>query len=344
MENLATTNTNTNTIALQTLEYNNERVLMTKQLAAYYGTDNENIKKNFQRNTNRFRDKKDYYILKGDELKEFKRKVNDIDLTKTKTNRPNIIGSVEINKGTDSPLVPRNVNTLYLWTETGALRHSKILNTNEAWEQFKVLEDCYFQVKENHVENYEHEQNKQDQLFENQSVLLNGLIDVMCELSNVLKENYNFMSSLNNRVEKLEQISLNTSNDNTNSEIASKDHFYNTFVKPILDKGGETKEIALDNGKKATIVLEKNPIDLGVSKVATLIDDDSYSKIQTCKKIYNEMDKNYDIDWAYYKRRYRKRHNIKSRKKYISKLNVIKENKKLSNIFNESVENLLVRG
>ena len=38
--------------------------------------------------------------------------------------------------------------TLYLWTERGASRHCKILDTEKAWEQFDHLEDTYFRVKE----------------------------------------------------------------------------------------------------------------------------------------------------------------------------------------------------
>ena len=41
-----------------------------------------------------------------------------------------------------------NVNQLYLWTERGANRHCKILDTPKAWEQFDNLEETYFMVKE----------------------------------------------------------------------------------------------------------------------------------------------------------------------------------------------------
>ncbi len=37
---------------------------------------------------------------------------------------------------------------LYLWTERGANRHCKILDTDKAWEQFDSLEETYFRVKE----------------------------------------------------------------------------------------------------------------------------------------------------------------------------------------------------
>ena len=37
-----------------------------------------------------------------------------------------------------------NTPRLYLWTERGAARHAKMLSTDEAWEVFEKLEDCYF--------------------------------------------------------------------------------------------------------------------------------------------------------------------------------------------------------
>ena len=44
--------------------------------------------------------------------------------------------------------VAPNVHRLYLWTERGANRHCKILDTPKAWEQFDNLEETYFLVKE----------------------------------------------------------------------------------------------------------------------------------------------------------------------------------------------------
>lgn len=36
---------------------------------------------------------------------------------------------------------------LTLWTERGAARHAKMLDTDQAWEVFEKLEDCYFTKK-----------------------------------------------------------------------------------------------------------------------------------------------------------------------------------------------------
>ncbi|EOR0773539.1 ORF6N domain-containing protein, partial [Escherichia coli] len=43
--------------------------------------------------------------------------------------------------------IARNVRSLILWTERGAARHAKMLETDRAWEVFEKLEDCYFSQK-----------------------------------------------------------------------------------------------------------------------------------------------------------------------------------------------------
>ena len=108
---------------LQIIEHEGIRVLTTQQLADVYETSTDNIKMNFKRNKDRFVEGRDYYLLKDDELKEFKNLV------------------------TDSYLVDKRTPQLYLWTERGANRHSKILDTDMAWKQFDVLEETYFKVK-----------------------------------------------------------------------------------------------------------------------------------------------------------------------------------------------------
>lgn len=108
---------------LQIIEHEGIRVLTTHQLAEVYETNENSIKNNFVNNKDRFIEGRDFYLLKGSELKEFKNYVNDIDLV--------------------NPRAPH----LYLWTERGANRHSKILDTDQAWKQFDVLEETYFKAK-----------------------------------------------------------------------------------------------------------------------------------------------------------------------------------------------------
>jgi hypothetical protein len=105
------------------IEYKDQRVLTTQQIADSYGTESKNIHMNFSNNRDRFIPGKHYYILEGEELQEFKRSTNDIG-------------------------VAQNVNKMYLWTEKGALRHAKILDTDEAWQVYEMLEDTYFRAKQ----------------------------------------------------------------------------------------------------------------------------------------------------------------------------------------------------
>lgn len=102
------------------VNYKNQRVLTTDQLAEIYGTDVNNIKNNFANNKSNFVKGKHYIYLSGIELKAFKNCVNDIDL------------------------VGKRAPSLYLWTRRGASRHCKLLGTDKAWEQFDSLEETYF--------------------------------------------------------------------------------------------------------------------------------------------------------------------------------------------------------
>lgn len=110
---------------LKVLTNNNERVLTTKQLAEVYETKEVRIQQALQRNESRFIEGKHYYLLKGDVLKDFK-----------------------ANYLNDSNLINKFSPSLILWTEKGANRMCKILDTDKAWEQFEVLEETYFNVKE----------------------------------------------------------------------------------------------------------------------------------------------------------------------------------------------------
>lgn len=108
---------------LQIIEHEGIRVLTTQQLSEVYETSTENIKQNFKRNKEHFNEGRDYYLLKGEQLKEFLQVTNSHLQNQSK------------------------IRSMYLWTERGANRHSKILDTDMAWKQFDVLEETYFKVK-----------------------------------------------------------------------------------------------------------------------------------------------------------------------------------------------------
>lgn len=109
------------------LEYKGQRVITTAMLAEAYQTDIANVRKNFSNHQNNFVNGVHYFYLDGDELREFKRYVNNIHVA------------------------PPSAAHLYLWTERGANRHCKILDTDKAWEQFDHLEETYFRVKTGNV-------------------------------------------------------------------------------------------------------------------------------------------------------------------------------------------------
>ncbi|VIF96585.1 phage anti-repressor [Clostridioides difficile] len=111
---------------LQVIERNNERVLTTQQLADVYETDSRNISNNFNNNKDRFIEGKHYFLLQGDDLKNFKGIHTEYENLKF-------------------------TSKMYLWTERGANRHCKILDTDKAWEQFDNLEETYFKVKQQKV-------------------------------------------------------------------------------------------------------------------------------------------------------------------------------------------------
>ena len=104
---------------LQVVEYANQRILTTQQIAESYETDTAIISNNFNRNKERYTEGKHYYCPEGTELKTFK------------TNHQFDDSSIRVNK-------------LYLWTERGALLHAKSLNTDKAWEVYDHLVENYF--------------------------------------------------------------------------------------------------------------------------------------------------------------------------------------------------------
>ncbi|HAK3429540.1 TPA: ORF6N domain-containing protein, partial [Salmonella enterica] len=57
---------------LQIIEYRGQRVVTTEQLAAGYGTDAENIRRNFNRNKSRFIEGKHYFQITGPELENLR--------------------------------------------------------------------------------------------------------------------------------------------------------------------------------------------------------------------------------------------------------------------------------
>lgn len=106
------------------IEFNNQRLLTTEQLAEFYGTTTETVRKNFSNNKDKFIEGKHFYLLEGTELQSFKNSVNNIH-----------------------SVVGKNARSLILYTKQGASRHSKMLGTDKAWDMFDELEENYFNPK-----------------------------------------------------------------------------------------------------------------------------------------------------------------------------------------------------
>ncbi|HHN1139210.1 ORF6N domain-containing protein [Pseudomonas aeruginosa] len=100
--------------------YAGHPVVTTALLARLYGAEAKHIQNNYARNNARFESGKHFFKVEGADLADLK-------------NKPSLRGFVGV-----------KAKSLILWTARGAARHAKMLETNEAWDVFEKLEDCYF--------------------------------------------------------------------------------------------------------------------------------------------------------------------------------------------------------
>ncbi|EAW3604386.1 ORF6N domain-containing protein [Salmonella enterica] len=105
--------------SLVIVTYSNVPVITTELLAKLYETEEKHIRQNFKRNECRFIAGKHFFKVSGSELDDLRTSQRGLQIS-TKT------------------------RSLILWTERGAARHAKMLETDQAWEVFEKLEDCYF--------------------------------------------------------------------------------------------------------------------------------------------------------------------------------------------------------
>ncbi|HEJ9554087.1 TPA: ORF6N domain-containing protein [Proteus mirabilis] len=104
--------------------YRNQKVITTESLAVGYGATSQQITNNFNRNKNRFEEGKHYFKIEG--------------------------GEVEILRNSfRGAQISSRARILYLWTERGASRHAKMLETDQAWDYFELLEETYFTSRKN---------------------------------------------------------------------------------------------------------------------------------------------------------------------------------------------------
>ncbi|HDG9762136.1 ORF6N domain-containing protein [Acinetobacter nosocomialis] len=129
-----TTLTQINDTKVSIINFKSIPVVTTEMLSSFYGTDVDNIRKNFSNNKQRFVEGKHFFKIVGQELKDF---VSSLKILTNDLLVNNIHAQI-------SP----KTRVLTLWTERGAARHAKMLDTDQAWEVFEQLEDCYFVRKE----------------------------------------------------------------------------------------------------------------------------------------------------------------------------------------------------
>ncbi|MEN3260527.1 ORF6N domain-containing protein [Sodalis endosymbiont of Spalangia cameroni] len=99
--------------------HNNVPVITTELLAKLYETDVIRIQQNHSRNSIRFIEGKHFFKATGESLINLRLSLSE------------------------SQISPKT-RSLILWTERGAARHAKMLETDKAWDVFEQLEDCYF--------------------------------------------------------------------------------------------------------------------------------------------------------------------------------------------------------
>lgn len=108
------------------VDYSNQRVLLTSQVAEVYGTSPARIRDNFKRAKKHFDEGVHYFKVEGDELRAMRERA----MCALKSYAP-------------SPF-PKGGNAVILYTAQGCARHCKMLNTPEAWAMFDALEKHYF--------------------------------------------------------------------------------------------------------------------------------------------------------------------------------------------------------
>ncbi|EHN3282032.1 ORF6N domain-containing protein, partial [Escherichia coli] len=138
----------TTQISVETLSpitHNQIPVITTELLAQLYGTEPVRIRQNHHENKVRFVEGKHFFKVVGNDLKELRVALNySQNLRVTLSNSQNLQPSL---RGLQ---ISPKARSLILWTERGAARHAKMLETDQAWEVFEKLEDCYFsQCKKN---------------------------------------------------------------------------------------------------------------------------------------------------------------------------------------------------
>lgn len=107
------------TVTTSVISYKDQRVCTTEQLAQLYHAAPIQLRQNFRNNKTRFEEGKHFIKVTGSELENLR--VDEI-----------------------YSQISKKARSIMLWTERGAARHAKMLETDQAWDVFEQLEDAYF--------------------------------------------------------------------------------------------------------------------------------------------------------------------------------------------------------
>ncbi|EEW8596315.1 ORF6N domain-containing protein [Escherichia coli] len=187
----------TTQISVETLSpitHNQIPVITTELLAQLYGAEVKNIQNNYARNAERFIEGKHFFKVAGDALKNLR-----VALNYSQNLQPSLRG-LQI-----SP----KARSLILWTERGAARHAKMLETDQAWEVFEKLEDCYF--SQGKTTQTEQQSQIQPQFTAEEIILLCYMQLWMEKAQDLSKQLYPIMKELNSSyTNKLYDIAFET--------------------------------------------------------------------------------------------------------------------------------------
>ncbi|WP_411570318.1 ORF6N domain-containing protein [Pectobacterium cacticida] len=117
-----TKNPATQSMHLPIIEWQGVRVVTTETLATGYDTGTTNIRTNLSSHRQRFTEGIHYFNVAGGELAQLR--VSNADAQ-----------------------ISNKARSVTLWTERGAARMSKVVDTDAAWSFFEILESCYFTQK-----------------------------------------------------------------------------------------------------------------------------------------------------------------------------------------------------
>lgn len=108
--------------SLSPIIYKDIPCISTEMLAHAYEVGVNQIKTNYFNNKERFTEGKHFFLLKNNELSELR----------------------NLQVKTFNLQISPKTRHFTLWTERGAARHAKMLNSDKAWDVFEMLEETFF--------------------------------------------------------------------------------------------------------------------------------------------------------------------------------------------------------